>query len=236
MRIIISIIILILLAPIVSAADNSVPEIVTDVDSIAVLKSEPEYHYGEMAQDNKIEGYVDMRVVIDTAGRVIQTEVLECSRRHFSLERIASENAAKSLYRPAIKDGHPVVSELTYRVFFSPTLTPFVAPAGIKPNLGEIIKFPTDSIQSPPQIIYERTPEYPKKAFEDNITGFVVVKVYVNKKGKVDSALAVHCEPEGYGFEEEAVRAAFDCKYIPATIADTASGLWIAYKVNFTLE
>ena len=69
----------------------------------------------------------------------------------------------------------------------------------------------------PPTIVYQEIPEYPRKAREALLNGYVVLRVYVSADGTVKYAEAIDCEPTGYGFEETAVNAAYKCRYNPAT-------------------
>ena len=86
-----------------------------------------------------------------------------------------------------------------------------------------------------PEQIYEEKPEYPRLAQEGGFTGYVIVQAYVDKNGDVKKAQAVKCNRPNMGFEEAAVKAAYKCKYRPAIQNGNPIGLWIEYKVNFTL-
>jgi protein TonB len=86
-----------------------------------------------------------------------------------------------------------------------------------------------------PEQIFEEIPEYPRLAQEGGFTGYVIVQAFVDKSGNVKKAQAVKCNRPNMGFEEAAVKAAYKCKYRPAIQNGNPIGLWIEYKVNFTL-
>jgi len=86
-----------------------------------------------------------------------------------------------------------------------------------------------------PEQIYEEIAEYPRLAQEGGFTGWVMVQAYVDKNGDVKKAQAVKCSRPNMGFEEAAVKAAYKYKYRPAIQNGNPIGLWVEYKVNFTL-
>ena len=91
-------------------------------------------------------------------------------------------------------------------------------------------------VEEQPVQVYEEIPEYPRLAREGNFTGYVIVQAFVDKNGEVKKAQAVKCNRPNMGFEEAAVKAAYKCKYRPAIQNGNPIGVWISYRVNFTLE
>jgi TonB family protein len=85
-----------------------------------------------------------------------------------------------------------------------------------------------------PVQIYEETPEYPFYASEQRRVGYVIVQAYLSRRGFVEKAIAAKCSSPKWGFEEAALRAAYQCQYLPAKINGKPVELWIEYKVNFT--
>lgn len=90
-------------------------------------------------------------------------------------------------------------------------------------------------VEEYPVQIYEEIPEYPRLAQEGGFTGWVMVQAYVDKNGDVKKAQSVKTNRPSMGFEDAAVKAAYKCKYRPAIQNGNPIGLWIEYKVNFTL-
>ena len=87
-----------------------------------------------------------------------------------------------------------------------------------------------------PEPAYEQAPEYPPEAQEKGITGSVTVQAFVGDDGRIKKVQITKCKPRNIGFEQAALDAAFKNRYKPAKNKGKAVGVWIAYKVNFTLE
>jgi protein TonB len=98
---------------------------------------------------------------------------------------------------------------------------------------------PPDSfvvLEIEPVQIYEELPEYPRLAQEGGFTGWVLIQAFIDKNGDVKKAQAVKTNRPKMGFEEAAIKAAYKCKYRPAIQNGEPIGVWIAYRVKFTLE
>ena len=80
-------------------------------------------------------------------------------------------------------------------------------------------------------------PQYPRKAIEDNVTGYVVIELTVMENGWVDPTSIKILEAEPAGYFEEAVRsAASKFKYKPKMVRgkpQTVTG--VKYRFNFEL-
>ncbi len=87
-----------------------------------------------------------------------------------------------------------------------------------------------------PELTHEGQPDYPSQAMRNGITGWVIVQAYVSESGRVLKAQINQCKPCNEGFEEAAIWAAYENRYKPATSNGLAVGVWISYKVKFTLE
>lgn len=92
------------------------------------------------------------------------------------------------------------------------------------------------AVEIQPEQIYEEVPEYPRLAREGGFTGYVIVQAYVDKNGDVKKAQAIKCSRKNMGFEDKAVDAAYKNKFRPAIQNGNPIGVWISYKVLFTLE
>ncbi|MEE9443049.1 MAG: energy transducer TonB [candidate division Zixibacteria bacterium] len=87
-----------------------------------------------------------------------------------------------------------------------------------------------------PEQIYEEIPVYPRLAQEGGFTAKVIVEAFVDKNGNVKKAQAKHCTRPNMGFEEAAIKAAYDCKYRPAIQNGAPIGCWISYGIDFKLN
>lgn len=106
-----------------------------------------------------------------------------------------------------------------------------------KPNVEKTI--PPEStfikVDCQPEMIKEAAPEYPDQAKKEKIEGTVTVQAYVDAQGNILRARAISCSMPDKGFEEAALKSAYQNKYKPAKQKDKPVGVWISYKVVFKL-
>lgn len=79
-------------------------------------------------------------------------------------------------------------------------------------------------------------PRYPTQAYKDKIDCESWVKVKLNEEGKVDSAILLYCEKEGFGFEEAALEMARKSEYIPKLIWKKYRKKWLYSQLQFTAK
>lgn len=79
-------------------------------------------------------------------------------------------------------------------------------------------------------------PVYPEEAKKENITGYVIVKAYIDRNGQVTQAEVVECDQPGNGFEQAALDAAYLGEFKPAEQDGKPVGVWVNYKVQFKLD
>jgi len=142
----------------------------------------------------------------------------------------------------AVDENVRIASQEELREINAPTLTS----SGDGNGTELVIDIPEDDYMPPPdsfvamevnpEQIYEEQPEYPRLAKEGGFTAVVVMQVFVDKTGAVKKAMAIQCNRPGMGFEEEAVKAAYKCKYRPGIQNGSPAGAWVAYTVRFKLE
>jgi TonB family protein len=87
-----------------------------------------------------------------------------------------------------------------------------------------------------PVQIFEALPEYPELARLAGFNAHVLIEAFVDREGIVRLVRAVKCSRPGLGFEEEAEKAAYKCRYRPAIQNGHPIGVWIGYRVKFVLE
>jgi TonB family protein len=91
------------------------------------------------------------------------------------------------------------------------------------------------AVELEPALINEVVPEYPRLARDGGFTGNVIVQAYVDKNGVVKKAQAVKCTRPGMGFEEAAVKAAYQEQWRPAIQNGNPIGVWVARKFQLVL-
>jgi len=87
-----------------------------------------------------------------------------------------------------------------------------------------------------PILLENCLPEYPEMARKVGLEGRVRMQVYVGTDGLVKRAQVIKAEPEGAGFAEAALAAAWKLKYRPAMQNQNPVGVWVAYKVDFKIK
>jgi TonB family protein len=76
-------------------------------------------------------------------------------------------------------------------------------------------------------------PDYPALAYKLGKEGDVWVKAFVNPDGKVERALIIQNSGSNYGFEDEALKAAYKNEFEPFEINGVKMPVWVIYKVKF---
>jgi len=105
-------------------------------------------------------------------------------------------------------------------------------------DILEDILPPPDSFiafEDPPVLLDAPLPDYPEMARKAGIEGSVWVKVFVDTEGKIRDAIIYKDSGQNAGFEEAALAAAWKRKYRPAMQNNQPVGVWVAYRVRFTL-
>lgn len=87
-----------------------------------------------------------------------------------------------------------------------------------------------------PEQLYEKVPKYPDRALFNNEKGNVIIEAFIDEKGLVVRAHSKACTNPGYGFEDAAVKAAYECRYKPAVQKGLNVSCWISYVVQFLPE
>jgi protein TonB len=86
-----------------------------------------------------------------------------------------------------------------------------------------------------PEMIYQKTPDYPRLARQAGITGVVWVRALVDKEGNVRRSM-VHKSSGTAALDEAAVAAAYDNKFKPGIQNGRPVNCWVSYKVTFELD
>jgi TonB family protein len=98
---------------------------------------------------------------------------------------------------------------------------PAATPDGSKPVLVD------------PELVEFVNAEYPKQALEQGIQGTVVLKLTIDKEGRVTAVEVT--TPAGHGFDEAARQAALRFRYKPATRDGKPFAVKIPYAYRFTI-
>lgn len=88
-------------------------------------------------------------------------------------------------------------------------------------------------VEIPAEMIYEHPPEYPRLAQTAGMEAVVWVKALVDKNGKVRDAMVLKSSGSKAGFDEAAVKAAYECRFKPAIQNGRPVAVWVSYQVEF---
>lgn len=139
---------------------------------------------------------------------------------------ISKDRVEKARHTIETKEAPPGVDELEFTGLYFYGRTPI---GKLEENLNDFIP-----VTEFPIMKYEEIPEYPHNAMEQLKEGYVILQVYIGRRGFVEKVIAAKCSSPNWGFEEAALQAAYQCKYTPAKNNGKPIELWVEYKVNFT--
>jgi protein TonB len=89
---------------------------------------------------------------------------------------------------------------------------------------------------TPPKLIYKVRPQYPKKAFDAGVEGAVELEIVVNADGLVGEVKVINLPQEGLDFEEAAVTAVQQWKFLPGRFQGKPVDVVAIVTVNFKMK
>ena len=95
--------------------------------------------------------------------------------------------------------------------------------------------FDSVDLDQAPQVLVQTPPEYPFKAREQGVEGYVAVKMLVREDGSVGQINVVKAKPQGY-FETAVRRALPSWSFQPGRIAGEPVTSWVVHTVRFNLN
>ncbi|MGJ3522353.1 energy transducer TonB [Nitratidesulfovibrio sp. D1] len=102
-------------------------------------------------------------------------------------------------------------------------------------NVSGYLAYESDKVDERPAVARRVMPDYPRSARRQGIQGQVVVRIVVDKDGN-PQACAVHsAAPEGY-FEEVALQAARQMRFIPGKVKGTPVNTLVTVPFVFRLQ
>jgi periplasmic protein TonB len=90
-------------------------------------------------------------------------------------------------------------------------------------------------LDEPPQVLLRTPPRYPLDAQEQGIEGFVVLKILIDRGGRVQEVLVRRCEPHGV-FDTAAEEAVRGWTFRPPTYRGEPVQAWVRQRINFRLQ
>ncbi len=95
---------------------------------------------------------------------------------------------------------------------------------------------PASSKSTPLDRMVRVPPEYPRKAFEKNLEGYVRLEFDISSEGKPLDLRVTQERPEGYGFGESAARAVRQWRYCPYDPEDPSALTHAEIAIPFKLR
>jgi len=163
--------------------------------------------------------------------------------------RAARNNYPPAQYQLGIlilkAEGLPTDPVLAYRWMDSASKLGHQAATEVLERLAERMR--PEELESARQLIEETAftvpeiqthvePIYPALARTARMNGLVVLTAAIDEEGRVGDAEVVDCTRKGVGFEEAAVDAVSQWRYIPATVGGEPVSVYFAVVVSFTLN
>ena len=93
------------------------------------------------------------------------------------------------------------------------------------------------ALDKPPEMTFQSVPEFPEMAKMNGTKNAEIwVRVLVDRCGNVRKAEVQISSGNKCGFDESAVKAAYQCKFDPAMVDHQPVAAWVTYKVVFGKE
>lgn len=179
------------------------PEFMWDVAPKPVATTFPVYPYDQLLAGHP--GAATIFVVIDPAGRVSGTKVLEASEPAFADAAVAALDAWK--FKPATQKGQPCFAAFRMVYAFDPEggRKGLPLPAGARDVLAELRrKEPRvaefSQLDQPPRHISRRPPTYPSALREQGVNGSAVVEFLIDEQGDAQLPHVVSATAPEFGF------------------------------------
>lgn len=106
------------------------------------------------------------------------------------------------------------------------------------PEIEEILDFTTNNYPdniNPPQLLEFKRPVYPKNLRERDIEGKIILKILIDKEGKVQEIQIF--KSSGYeAFDQTAVKSVWQCQFKPAKKGNQQRESWVLIPINFQIK
>ncbi|MCP3982652.1 MAG: energy transducer TonB [bacterium] len=88
----------------------------------------------------------------------------------------------------------------------------------------------------PPRALDKPSPSYPRQAAQVRASGLVVVQALITPEGNVVDACVAHVNPAGLGFEESALQAIRNRRFVPGMIDDIPVATLFGWTVEWSVS
>lgn len=179
------------------------------------IKYQPKLKFPEIAREASLEAIIHVKVLIGKDGLPYKTEITKREPEFvYMFDDEVRRWAMKCQFFPALnKQGEPITVWMNIPITFK--LRDF----------------------EPPKILEQPVPEYPTKALEMGLEGWVGLAVLIDKNGRRDRRpMIVSKEPRtSKVFDDAAMNVAMNTRFLPAQMGGRNTKGWIFMKVEFNL-
>jgi TonB family protein len=194
------------------------------VDKQPELDSSVDPEYSAEARKLKISGRVVVGLTVDEKGRPRDVHVVRGPGH--GLDEKAVKAVKQYRFKPALKDGKPVATEITVDIAFH-IYSGKKAPPRAKYETGQATGQPAEElppgpklatrptlINRPPELIHSVIPEYSDEARARRMNATVIVGLTVDEKGYPQDVHVI--QRAGHGLDDEAVKCVQQYRFNPA--------------------
>jgi len=204
-----------------------------EVEPKVIEKVTPEYP--RKALENCVSGTVWVQLLVNKMGDVRDAKVAKASGTHVGFEDAALEAGKKSRFTPALQNGRPVAVWVTFPFEFRSPQDCDKRHRAPHEATGLTVD-PAFSYDNPPVFINKSSPVYPTLAKRAGSEGAVWVGVFVEKSGKVADVRIDKSSGANAGFEDAAIKAAWQWQFTPATLNGRSVPVWASVLLQFKLK
>lgn len=194
--------------------------------------------YPPLARQARIQGTVNLRVIINKSGDVRDVQL---TAGHPMLAPAAVEAVRQWKYQPYILDGDPVEVETEIQVNFK--LADVLPPAGAVGVIGSVsrtlnIPAPTPGVPRAPEAVMRTLrvegvdAAYPPGAIRQKIEGIVMLDVRVDASGDVENATLISGHPT---LAPAAIEAVKQWKYKPYMVNGAPGAVETTAQLEFRI-
>jgi protein TonB len=181
------------------------------------LLSQVEPKYTQDAMRAKIQGDVELEVVITADGKVGDVRVMRSLDNRFGLDDNAIQAARQWVFAPARDSTGRAVPVIVTLILSFRTAKPTTLGATQFPDddfAKGACRVPSEGATSP-KLVHQVEPKYTSDALRAKIDGTVTVEAIVNADGTVARARVIKSLDKLYGLDEQALMAVSDWTFEP---------------------
>jgi TonB family protein len=190
--------------------------------------------YTPQAMREKIQGSIELEVVIGPDGAVSDARVVRSLDAVFGLDEQALKAVRATPFKAAEVAGRPVASLVTFELAFRLDGTPASAAKAFGDGAYRLETPPTGLVA--PARLEAIRPQDTPEALRQKIQGPVAIEAIVGADGVVEDARVVTSLDSTFGLDAQALDAVRRTPFRPATLNGTPVRCVVTFDLTFTLR